>query len=163
MKNKGLKKKPKQAGKKFIATAEHRLTVQVMAGAGMREDQMVLVLINKETGKPIDLKTLRKHFRTELDAGHSKADSLVAQGLFKNATTATPTYPGGIPVAQIFWLKTRMRWKPPPTHEPPNAPPPVAPTAEEADAQEVAKRMAFLLAAGAAEMTEKKKKVKEPA
>lgn len=131
-----------------------------MAGAGIREDQMVQVITNEETGLPIDAKTLRKHFRAELDSGHTKADTLVARGLFKNATTATPTYPGGIPVAQIFWLKTRARWKPPETGVPPPAPPP---TAELMDERETARRMAFLLARGATPAPAPKKKAKEPA
>ena len=128
-----------------------------MAGAGIREDQMVQLITNPETGQPIDAKTLRKHFRAELDSGHTKADTLVAQGLFKNATTATPTYPGGIPVAQIFWLKTRARWKPP---DPAALPPPTAP--EQVDEQDTVRRLAFLLQRGADE-PKPKKKTREPA
>lgn len=131
-----------------------------MAGAGIREDQMVQLVTNPETGLPIDSKTLRKHFRAELDSGHTKADTMVARGLFKNATTPTGTFPGGIPVAQIFWLKTRARWKPPS----PDAPPDPAATPEQQDDRETARRMAFLLAKGAAaEPAAAKKKVKEPA
>lgn len=126
---------------------------------------MVQLVLNPDTGKPIDAKTLRKHFRHELDSGHTKADTVVAQGLFKNATTATKAFPGGIPLAQIFWLKTRARWKPPPTNEP-DAPP--APgELMQADDKEVARRLAYLLAAGAAAAEkpkpQAKKKAKEPA
>ena len=138
-----------------------------MAAAGIREDQIVQVITNPETGKPIAAKTLRKHFREELDTGHTKADTKVALGLYKNATTATPTYPGGIPVAQIFWLKTRGRWKPPDPAAPPEKP--ISP--EQMDERETARRMAFLLARGAAAQEKPassappapKKKAKEPA
>ena len=128
-----------------------------MAGAGIREDQMVQLVTNPETGLPIDAKTLRKHFRAELDSGHTKADTLVAQGLFKNATTATPAYPGGIPVAQIFWLKTRARWKPP---DPAAVPPPATP--EQVNEEDTVRRLAFLLQRGAEE-PKAKKKTREPA
>jgi len=139
-----------------------------MAGAGIPEEKMVQLVVNPATKAPIDAKTLRRHFRNELDGGHTKADTLVSQGLFKNATTPTKAFPGGIPLAQIFWLKVRTRWKPPSPVDV-GAPPPADPGA--ADARETARRMAFLLAAGAA-ATEKpaaapaakpKKKVSEPA
>ena len=138
-----------------------------MAGAGIPEDKMVQLVINPATKAPIDAKTLRRHFRQELDGGHTKADTLVAQGLFKNATTATKAFPGGIPLAQIFWLKTRARWKPPDQSTPLDP----AATPEQLDERETARRMIFLLAAGAV-ATEKpdaapaakgKKKVREPA
>lgn len=112
---------------------------------------------NPYTSQPIDEKTLRKHFRLELDQGHTKADATVAKGLYINATTKTETYPGGIPVAQIFWLKTRARWKPP---EPDgrNPPQPPAPTPADMDNQDIARRMAFLLSRGAADAEHEKKK-----
>jgi len=52
----------------------------------------------------MDSKTLRKHFREELDTGVTKANSRVAQCLFETAL-------GGNTTAQIFWLKTRAHWK----------------------------------------------------
>jgi hypothetical protein len=50
-----------------------------------------------------DAKTLRKHFRYELDRGAAEADAAVASYLFANAK-------GGNVTAQIFWLK-RARWR----------------------------------------------------
>jgi hypothetical protein len=60
-------------------------------------------------GKPIDDKTLRKHFRRELDTAAIKANQAVAGALFRMATDPK----GGMKAvtAQIFWLKTRARWK----------------------------------------------------
>lgn len=131
-----------------------------MAGAGIPEEKMVQLVTNPETGLPIDAKTLRKHFRAELDSGHTKADTLVAQGLFKNATTSTKSFPGGVPVAQIFWLKTRARWR---TVDKPEQPGDQAPSPELADEQETTRRLAFLLERGAQEAAKPKKKAKEPA
>ena len=116
---------------------------------------MVQLVTNPYTGKPIDSKTLRKHFRQELDSGHTKADTLVAKGLFTNATTATKAFPGGIPLAQIFWLKTRARWKPPEKDTPPD--PAAALSPEQIDERETTRRLAFLLASGAANSAKKAK------
>ena len=55
----------------------------------------------------IDPKTLRKHYRQELDYGHVKANAKVAENLFRKATGE-----GRESVtAAIFWLKARARWK----------------------------------------------------
>jgi hypothetical protein len=55
----------------------------------------------------IDPKTLRKHYRDELDTGQIKATAKVAEFLFRKATTE-----GSQAVtAAIFWLKTRGGWR----------------------------------------------------
>lgn len=52
-------------------------------------------------------KTLRKHYRQELDFGHTKANARVAEFLYRKATTE-----GSQAVtAAIFWLKTRAGWR----------------------------------------------------
>lgn len=119
----------------------------VMAAMGIPEVQMVLAVLNPDTKRPISPVTLRKHFREELDRGITQANTKVIAALFKNATTATDTYPGGIPSSQIFWAKCRLRWQ----QSPHLAPPPPLPEAEERDPKDVARRMAFLLAKGAHE------------
>jgi len=55
----------------------------------------------------IDPKTLRKHYRDELDTGHVKATAKVAEFLFRRATTEGPQ----AVTAAIFWLKTRGGWR----------------------------------------------------
>ena len=63
--------------------------------------QRISVLMTRVVG--IDAKTLRKHYRDELDTGHIKATAKVAEFLFRKATTD-----GSQAVtAAIFWLKTR--------------------------------------------------------
>jgi hypothetical protein len=52
----------------------------------------------------IDPKTLRKHYREELDLGEIKANAQVAGFLFNAAKNGNVT-------AQIFWLKTRAKWR----------------------------------------------------
>lgn len=51
----------------------------------------------------IDDKTLRKHYRTELDHSVSKANATIGGILFNKAKAGDTT-------AMIFWLKTRARW-----------------------------------------------------
>ena len=55
----------------------------------------------------IDPKTLRKHYRDELDTGQIKATAKVAESLFRKATSDGPQSV----TAAIFWLKTRAGWK----------------------------------------------------
>ncbi len=76
-----------------------RRQVEAMAGYGVREDDIARVV-------GVCPKTLRKHFRQELDVGHVKANMKVAENLYRKATGA-----GRESVtAAIFWLKTRAGW-----------------------------------------------------
>ena len=91
----------------FKPTDEHRKLVEMLAGCGIDQDQIALVITNPATGKAITAKTLRKCFRLELDTGSTKANAQVVGAFFKNCTTNMNVS------AQIFWLKCRMGWKPP--------------------------------------------------
>jgi hypothetical protein len=82
----------------FIPTPEQRRMVHAMAGYGVPQDDIALVI-------GITSRTLRKHFRHELDVAVIEANTRVAQCLFKQATT-----PGNIG-ASIFWLKARAGWR----------------------------------------------------
>ncbi len=80
--------------------AFHRRQVEAMAGYGVPELDIARVV-------GIDAKTLRKHYRDELDTGQIKATAKVAEFLFRKATTD-----GSQAVtAAIFWLKTRGGWR----------------------------------------------------
>lgn len=81
-------------------TADTRKTVEAMTGFGIPADDIARVI--SVTGK-----TLRKYYRDELDLGTVKANSKVAQNLFKKATGDTRE---GV-TAAIFWLKTRAGWR----------------------------------------------------
>jgi hypothetical protein len=77
-----------------------RRQVEAMAGYGVPETDIARVLA-------IDPKTLRKHYREELDTGQVKATAKVAESLFHKATGD-----GAQSVtAAIFWLKTRGGWR----------------------------------------------------
>src|SRR3982074_3103879 len=74
-----------------------RLQVEAMAAYGIPETDVARTV-------GIDPKTLRKCYREELDLGTTKANAQVAGFLFNAAKNGNVT-------AQIFWLKTRARWK----------------------------------------------------
>ena len=77
-----------------------------MAAYGVAETDIARVI-------GIDPKTLRKHYREELDVGAIKANSKIAESLYRKALGD-----GAQSVtAAIFWLKTRARWKETTGHE----------------------------------------------
>jgi hypothetical protein len=74
-----------------------RRQVEALAAYGIPEADVSRIL-------GVDPKTLRKHYREELDLGETKANAQVAGFLFNSAKN-------GNVAAQIFWLKTRARWR----------------------------------------------------
>ena len=75
-----------------------RRQVEALAAYGVPERDIGRVL-------GIDPKTLRKHYRDELDLGATKAK--VAEFLFRKATTEGHQ----CVTAAIFWMKTRGGWR----------------------------------------------------
>jgi hypothetical protein len=82
----------------FDPTEEQRRTVKAMSGFGVPQPDIAVHL-------GIDPKTLRKHFREELDRGAIEATTKVAQSLFNMATQ------GNNVAAAIFWMKARAGWR----------------------------------------------------
>ena len=97
---------------KFTPTNEQRRLVKSMAAMGIQHEQ-IAALITRCTAK-----TLRKHFREELDRGAIEANYQVGQALHKKAMSGNVR-------AQIFWLTTRAGWR----EKPPFEPSPAAPAA----------------------------------
>ena len=82
----------------FDPTGEQRRTVRLMAGFGVPQDAIAAHF-------EVDPKTLRRHFRRELDRGMIEANVKVAQSLFAMATQ------GNNVAAAIFWMKARAGWR----------------------------------------------------
>ena len=85
-------------GIQYQPTEEQRRTVRVMAGFGIPQTEIATLL-------EIDPKTLRLHFRRELERGSIEATMKVAQSLFQMATSGQNT------AAAIFWMKARAGWR----------------------------------------------------
>ena len=82
----------------FKPTDEERALVEQMCSVGIPQESICLVIRDG-----IDDKTLRKHFRRELDTAAIKANAAVAGALYKSALE-------GSTQAAIWWTKTRMKW-----------------------------------------------------
>jgi hypothetical protein len=76
-------------------TKEQRDIVKSMAAMGIPHQDIALKIGIRSP------KTIRKHFRQELDLGATEANYKVAKTLFEMATS------GDCPPATIFWAKTR--------------------------------------------------------
>src|SRR5262245_13594749 len=90
-------RKPEMGRRAHQPDPAQRRQVEAMAAYGIPEIDIARVI-------GIDPKTLRKCYREELDLGTTKANAQVAGFLFNSAKNGNVT-------AQIFWLKTRARWK----------------------------------------------------
>lgn len=96
------------AGRKpYEPTEADRKLVESAAAFGIPQDEIARLITNPQTGKPLAPKSLRLHFRNELDTGATKANIAVANALFR---AATGTGKGAV-TAAIWWTKSRMRWR----------------------------------------------------
>jgi hypothetical protein len=73
-----------------------RATVEAMVSYGIPQEDIAKVI-------GIDPKTLRKYYEHEIDTATAKANSQVAQRLYKKCMADDTT-------SIIFWLKTRAKW-----------------------------------------------------
>jgi len=83
----------------FKPTDDERKLVEQMSAVGIPQESISLVIRDG-----IDSKTLRKHFRRELDTAAIKANAKIGGTLFNKAIN-------GDTAAAIWWSKTRMGWK----------------------------------------------------
>ena len=80
----------------YTPNDKDRATVEAMVSYGIPHED-----IGKVIG--IDDKTLRKYYRHEIDTASAKANSQVAQRLYKKCMNDDTS-------SIIFWLKTRAKW-----------------------------------------------------
>jgi transposase-like protein len=96
---------------KLNPTEDQRRMVKTMTAMGANQEEVAMRVGVRSP------KTLRKHFRKELDQGGSEANMTVAQALYKEAKA-------GDVKAQMFWLKCRAGWRDRPDFDPGSASPP---------------------------------------
>ena len=77
-------------------TDKTRKLVESSSGLGLPHESIACLV-------GIDDKTLRKHYRNELDMGKAKAHGQIAKTLYSKAV-------GGDTTSLIWWTKTQMRW-----------------------------------------------------
>lgn len=77
-------------------TEENRKLVESTSGLGLPHEQIAILV-------GIDDKTLRKHYRHELDVGKAKANGQIAKTLFSKAMSGDTT-------SLIWWTKAQLRW-----------------------------------------------------
>ena len=77
---------------------EERHTVKALSGYGVPQEDIAIHM-------DMDAKTLRKHYRRDLDRGTIEANAKVAQTLFTMATVDKNV------AAAIFWMKARAGWR----------------------------------------------------
>ena len=95
------------ANPQHAPTAESCAQVSALYSYGITQEEIARFL-------NIDPKTLRLHYRDELDSAHVKANAKVGQFLFQNAsgqTLANGATHSDCVRAAMFWAKTRMGWK----------------------------------------------------
>lgn len=89
---------------RFQPSEDQRRTAEAMTAYGIPQTDIARVI-------GIDPKTLRKHFREELDTGAVKANAAVAKTAFEMALS------GEKPTMTMFWLRHRAGWKESQVHE----------------------------------------------
>jgi len=107
---------------RHIPTDETRAIVRSMSVVGYGQ-QDVSVVLN------LDEKTLRKHYREELDLAAIKANTIIGNTAFMMATGGGPPridaegrniggdWRNAIPSMTIFWMKTKMGFRETTRHE----------------------------------------------
>jgi len=80
-----------------VPTEEQRAEVQRLSGVGITQFQIGLLV-------DLDVKTLVKHYRDDLDIGVAKSDSKIASTLYKKAIEDED-------LGALIWIsKSKLRW-----------------------------------------------------
>ena len=85
------------ARQSFKPTDELRAKVRQLSHVGVPHDDIAKIV-------ECSPKTLRKHFRRELDLGSAEANAMMGGYLYQNGKD-------GNVAAQIFWMKSRAGWR----------------------------------------------------
>jgi hypothetical protein len=103
--------------KTFVPTPEQRRQVKILVGLGIPQEEICLLVINPQTGKPLDQKSLRKHFKREIAIGATELHARVSHFIVASILGMAP--PAGTVAIDnqhvrgslaIFFARTRMGW-----------------------------------------------------
>ena len=92
----------------YEPTERERRQIRSMSGLGLTQLDMCQLIVNPETGRPIDGKTLRAHFKEDLAKGRAATKVRVGRSLVQRAVDLS--HPQGATCA-IWYSKTQMGWK----------------------------------------------------
>lgn len=92
----------------FVPTEAQRALVAMGTACGMPQREIIKKIINPHTKKPIAMVTLHRVFRDELDDCDAATSALVAQNMFRYASTKN----NQAVIAGKFWLTHKAGWKP---------------------------------------------------
>jgi hypothetical protein len=104
--------------KAFVPKPEQRDIVRTLTGLGIPQTDICRLVTNPQTGKPLDPKSLRKHFALEISTGAVELKCLV--GRFIVATIlGLPPPPDTVAITDdrmraklaILFAKTQMGWR----------------------------------------------------
>ena len=103
--------------KAFVPNPDQRHIVRTLTRLGIPQKHICRVVTNPQTGKPLDAKSLRKHFALEIRTGAAELHFLV--GRFIIATIlGLPPPPGTVAITDeraraklaILFAEARMGW-----------------------------------------------------
>jgi hypothetical protein len=92
--------------------------VRKLTGWGIPQQHICRLVTNPQTGKPLDPKSLRKHFALEIRTGAVEANFMVSRVILATILGFPPP-PGAVAITDerararlaIFFAKARMGWR----------------------------------------------------
>ena len=104
--------------KAFVPNPAQRNMVRKLTGWGIPQQHICPLVTNPQTAKPLDPKSLRKHFALDIGTGAVEANFLVGSLIYATILGLPPP-PGTVAITNkrvrcrfaIFWAKTRMGWR----------------------------------------------------
>ena len=94
----------------FKPTAEQRESVELMISYGAPEAEICLLIKNPETGKPIEVETLREHFASEIDTGATKLKSLLGNRMVAAMLGRDSGLTDELTQAKLLMLFAELGW-----------------------------------------------------
>jgi len=103
--------------KMFVPTPEQRNTVRVLVALGIPQKQICRLVLNRQTQKPLDHKTLRRRFAHEIAIGTAELHAVIGK-LMVATILGTPPPAGTVAIHDEqsrtallqFFARTKLGW-----------------------------------------------------